>query len=54
MLPVEALREGEEYEVVVTTAGGLWRYRLGDRVRVAWLGGENAFIEISGSRRKYL
>jgi hypothetical protein len=33
--PVEALHEGEEYEVVVTTAGGLWRYRLGDRVRVA-------------------
>jgi len=28
------LREGAEYEVVVTTAGGLWRYRLGDRVRV--------------------
>ncbi len=35
VLPVEALREGEEYEVVITTAGGLWRYRLGDRVRVA-------------------
>ena len=34
MLPVEALREGDEYEVVVTTAGGLWRYRLGDRVCV--------------------
>jgi hypothetical protein len=28
------LREGEEYEVVVTTGGGLWRYRLGDRVAV--------------------
>ena len=34
VLPVEALREGDEYEVVVTTAGGLWRYRLGDRVCV--------------------
>ncbi len=34
VLPVQALRESEEYEVVVTTAGGLWRYRLGDRVRV--------------------
>jgi hypothetical protein len=33
-LPVEALRIGGEFEVVVTTAGGLWRYRLGDRVRV--------------------
>ncbi|HTL31458.1 MAG TPA: GH3 auxin-responsive promoter family protein [Tepidisphaeraceae bacterium] len=28
------LRLGAEYSVVVTTAGGLWRYRLGDRVRV--------------------
>jgi hypothetical protein len=30
----ETLREGSEYEIVVTTAGGLWRYRLGDRVSV--------------------
>lgn len=34
VFPAEALREGNEYQVVVTTAGGLWRYRLGDRVRV--------------------
>jgi hypothetical protein len=33
-LPAEALREGEEYEIVVTTAGGLWRYRVGDHVVV--------------------
>lgn len=26
--------QGEEYELVVTTGGGLYRYRLGDRVRV--------------------
>ncbi|HEY3914988.1 MAG TPA: GH3 auxin-responsive promoter family protein [Verrucomicrobiae bacterium] len=32
--PAWELRDGEKYEVVVTTAGGLWRYRLGDRVRV--------------------
>jgi len=31
---VEELREPEEYEVVLTSSGGLWRYRLGDRVRV--------------------
>lgn len=30
----DSLCEGGEYEVVVTTAGGLWRYRLGDRVAV--------------------
>jgi hypothetical protein len=37
-IPTEGVRQGEEYEIVVTTAGGLWRYRLGDRVRVnGWL-----------------
>jgi hypothetical protein len=34
VLPLSALRAGEEYELLVTTGGGLWRYRLGDRVRV--------------------
>jgi len=34
VLPAESLRIGDEYEVVVTTSGGLWRYRLGDRVLV--------------------
>jgi hypothetical protein len=32
--PVEDLRQGECYEVIVTTGGGLWRYRLGDRVKI--------------------
>lgn len=32
--PAGALQIGRVYEVVVTTGGGLWRYRLGDRVRV--------------------
>ncbi len=31
---VHELQEGEEYEIVVTTSGGLWRYRLQDRIRV--------------------
>jgi hypothetical protein len=36
---VHEAREGATYEVVVTTAGGLYRYRLGDRVRVdGWVG----------------
>jgi hypothetical protein len=39
VLPVEALSEGGEYEIVITTGGGLWRYRLGDHVRVTgWVG----------------
>lgn len=32
--PLETLQAGRVYEVIVTTGGGLWRYRLGDRVRV--------------------
>ena len=31
---VHQLREGECYDVVVTTSGGLWRYRLRDLVKV--------------------
>lgn len=31
---LEELSEGSEYEMVVTTSGGLWRYRLRDRVVV--------------------
>ncbi len=33
-LRAHELRSGESYEVIVTTAGGLWRYRLGDLVEV--------------------
>lgn len=32
--PAADLRGGGVYEVVVTTGGGLWRYRLGDQVEV--------------------
>ncbi len=32
--PAHALQIGRRYEVIVTTAGGLWRYRLGDIVEV--------------------
>jgi hypothetical protein len=39
------LRVGETYEVIVTTAGGLWRYRLGDLVEV------DAFIAATPSLR---
>jgi len=31
---VHEVEPGAEYSVVITTSGGLWRYRLGDRVRV--------------------
>jgi hypothetical protein len=34
---VDELQPGKTYSVVVTTAGGLWRYRLGDLVKVEGL-----------------
>ena len=43
-----ALRDGAEYGVVVTTAGGLWRYALGDRVRVAGRVGRTPSLRFVG------
>lgn len=48
VVPADALRDGETYEVVVTTGGGLWRYRLGDRVRVEGRVGRTAAIRFLG------
>ena len=39
------LRPGESYEVIVTTGGGLWRYKLGDLVEV------DAFVGATPSLR---
>lgn len=39
------LREGTVYEVIVTTGGGLWRYRLGDLIEV------DGFVEATPSLR---
>jgi hypothetical protein len=33
VFPPEEVKVGENYAVVISTAGGLWRYRLGDTVR---------------------
>jgi len=35
---VHELEQGREYLPVVTTGGGLWRYRIGDRVRATEVG----------------
>jgi hypothetical protein len=48
--PVESLHEGEVYEVVITTAGGLWRYRLGDRVQVTGFIGGTPSLKFLGRR----
>ena len=42
------LRNGGEYGVIVTTAGGLWRYRLGDRVRVGGFVGRTPSVRFVG------
>lgn len=39
-VPTHDLQPGEIYEVLFTTAGGLYRYRSGDRVRVTGIGGD--------------
>lgn len=45
---VHGLRAGQEYEVVVTTAGGLWRYRLRDRVQVTGFIGQTPSLRFLG------
>jgi hypothetical protein len=48
ILPAEALNQEEDYQVVVTTAGGLWRYQLGDRVRVSGVIGKTPTLKFLG------
>ena len=42
------LEEGREYSVILTTGGGLWRYRLGDRVRVTSFAEQTPLLEFIG------
>jgi len=46
--PIEGLRESGVYEVIVTTGGGLWRYRLGDQVRVTGFVGRTPSLSFLG------
>ena len=32
-IPLEEVKVGENYALVITTSGGLWRYRIGDTIR---------------------
>jgi hypothetical protein len=45
---VHELEAGREYSVVITTGGGFWRYRLGDRVRVTSIVGAVPVLEFVG------
>jgi hypothetical protein len=42
------LQDGHSYEVLLTTAGGLYRYRLGDRVRVTGFAGRTPCLRFLG------
>jgi len=42
------LKDGKTYEVIVTTGGGLWRYRLGDLVQVAGFVGKTPSLNFLG------
>lgn len=45
---IHELRQGETYEVILTTSGGLWRYRLGDVVRVEGLAENTPRLRLIG------
>lgn len=47
-LLVDALSEGERYEILVTTGGGLYRYRLGDLVEVVGTAGGLPCLRFAG------
>ncbi len=47
-LTADQLAEGAMYRVVLTTGGGLYRYRLGDVVKVRGLFGEAPMLEFMG------
>ena len=44
----DEVEDGGEYEVVVTTGGGLYRYRMGDRVRINGRVGRTPSLELLG------
>jgi hypothetical protein len=44
----DELEEGGEYAIVMTTGGGFWRYRIGDRIRCVRLAGKVPVLEFVG------
>ena len=45
---VDQLQEGEEYQIIVTTGGGLYRYAMNDRIRVNGFVGRTPSIAFIG------
>ncbi len=51
-IPLWEVKEGKNYELLITTNAGLWRYRLGDTVKV--LSTHPLKIAISGRTKHYI
>ena len=52
IIPLEEVMVGENYAMVISTVGGLWRYLIGDTVRIV---SNNPFkIEISGRTNHFI
>jgi hypothetical protein len=51
-IPIEEVEIGENYAVVISTVGGLWRYQIGDTVRFISL--HPPKIEITGRTHHYI
>lgn len=52
IIPLEEVKVGENYAMVISTVGGLWRYQIGDTVRFTSL--HPPKIEISGRTHHYI
>jgi hypothetical protein len=51
-IPLEQVKVGENYAMVISTVGGLWRYQIGDTVRFTSLAPPK--IEISGRTHHFI
>lgn len=52
IVPLEGVRVGEDYEMIITSCNGLWRYRIGDTV--TFTSTKPYRIRISGRTKQYL
>ena len=52
VLPLEAVVPGGEYALVITTCGGLWRYEIGDVVRITSV--KPYRVKVVGRTRQYI
>lgn len=51
-LPIDSLQPGQVYELIISSANGLWRYRLGDTVKVESI--DPLKITIAGRTKSFI